>query len=147
MLQTPTEFPHVGSYAVFRGTKVRIQRINPNGTRLVIGQAERRKVVTATVALDQLTPWSSPEDVVDLWASSRIACVSSSAFAVMDDIWADFLAWYRAVYQSEPTIDKAALDRRLRACGFQATKRRPLYQRSIRTGFCFVLYAPKEAAA
>ncbi|MEV5021388.1 hypothetical protein MRBLMA1_001210 [Sphingobium sp. LMA1-1-1.1] len=147
MLQTPTEFPHVGSYAVFRNTKVRIQRINPNGTRLVIGQAERRKVVTATVALDQLTPWAAPDDAIDLWASSRIASVSSDSFTAVADAWGDFLAWYRTVYQREPSIDKAVFARRLRDSGFQAKKVRTLYTSGIRNGFSFALHAAEEAAA
>lgn len=147
MLQTPTEFPHVGSYAVFRSTKVRIQRINPNGTRLVIGQTERRKVVTATVALDQLSPWASPEDAVDLWASTRIASLGGDSFTGAVDVWADFLGWYRTIYQSEPPIDKAVLCRRLRDSGFQAAKGRTPLGSGIRNGFRFSLHAARKAAA
>ncbi|UZW55523.1 hypothetical protein NUH86_01590 [Sphingobium sp. JS3065] len=148
MLQTPTEFPHVGSYAVFRGAKVRIQRVNPNGTRLVIGQTDRRKQVTATVTLDQLTAWSTPEDAVDLWASARIVSVSDDAFTTADDTWADFFAWHSAVYQREPGIDKAALARRLTDRGFRAKHGRKLYTSGIRKGFGFLLIAaPAEAAA
>lgn len=147
MLQAPTEFPHVGSYAVFRNTKVRIQRINPNGTRLVTGITDRRKPVTATVALDQLTPYAAPEDAIELWSSARITSVHSDAFTTRDDAWADFFAWHLNVYQREPAIDKTIFARRLSDSGFRMERRRPLYARSIRNGFGFALLDAAGVAA
>lgn len=143
MLQTPTEFPHVGSYAVFRGAKVRIQRINPNGTRLVMGRKDRHRQITATVALDQLSAYSEPEDAIELWSSARIASVQGDAFTTRDDAWSDFFAWHRTVYQRAPGIDKAVFTRRLSDSGFRVERRRPPYSK----GFGFALFDAAEMAA
>lgn len=142
MLQVPTEFPHVGSYAVFRGTKVRIQGIHPNGTRLVMGRTDRNRQVTATVALAQLAPWSEPEDALELWAERRIASVNPPSFTPTAEAFVDYTAWHRQTYQRDPAMTAKAFVRAMEAKGFP--RGRQLYSNT--RGFTIALHEKAIAA-
>lgn len=119
MLQTPTEFPHAGSYALYRGAKVRIQQINADGTRLISGRTSDRHAIDKKVTIDQLEPFTEAQHNVQRWADERIATVTFDPRTSASDAWEDYLAWYDREHPGDPIVTRQAFARRVFAMGYR----------------------------
>lgn len=119
MLQTPTEFPHAGSYALYRGDKVRIQQINANGTRLISGRSRKHGSIMKTVAVDQLAPFAEAQHNVQRWADERIATVTFDPRTRAGAAWEDYAAWYEREQPADPIVTRQAFARRVFAMGYR----------------------------
>ena len=91
MLAHATPFPFAGSQALYGDRHVRIQRVEADGRRLIIGTG--RPQLCKTVEVEELADAAQPADPIASWLGERVDRDTPGALAAFVDLYDDFAAF------------------------------------------------------